>query len=84
VIAQPRANLAVDGQPVPYTLATSVYTALFNLTGSPAVALPLGRSQEGLPFGVQVASRRWGDMELLAVARALSELTGPFQPPMGY
>jgi amidase len=80
-IEQLRATVAVDGQRIPYLLATSVYTGLFNLTGSPVVVLPLARTQEGLPIGVQVVGRRWGDMALLAVAEQLTQLTGPFQRP---
>jgi amidase len=80
-IEQLRATVAVDGQRIPYLLATSVYTGLFNLTGSPVVVLPLARTQEGLPIGVQVVGRRWGDMALLAVAEQLTQVTGPFQRP---
>ena len=44
------------------------FTALFNLTGQPAVSLPLGWTADGLPVGVMLAGRPAGDAALLAVA----------------
>ncbi len=82
-IEQLRATVEVDGQKIPYLLATSVYTGLFNLTGNPVVVLPLARTKEGLPIGVQVVGKRWNDMALLAVAEQLTQVTGRFQPPPG-
>jgi amidase len=78
-----RASVEVDGRKIPYLLVSSMYTALFNLTGNPVVVLPMGRTKEGLPFGVQVVGKRWCDMALLAVAEQLSRVTGPFHPPTG-
>jgi len=83
-IEQLQATVEVDGRKVPYILATSVFTGLFNLTGNPVVVLPLGRSKEGLPFGLQVVGKRWQDMSVLAVAEQLAQVTGPFEPPPGF
>lgn len=74
----------VDEKKVPYFLAGTAYTCPFNLTGHPVVVLPLARSKEGLPIGVQVVGRRWGEAALLALARKLALITGPFKPPPGY
>jgi amidase len=74
----------VDGQEVPYFIAGTAYTCPFNLTGHPAVVLPLARSKEGLPIGVQVLGRRWSEPELLALCAGLSRITGPFAPPPGF
>jgi amidase len=74
----------VDEGSVPYFLAGTSYSCPFNLTGSPAAVLPLAKSREGLPIGVQVVGRRWGDAALLALAARLALVTGPFQPPPGY
>jgi amidase len=82
-IEQLRATVEVDGQKMPYLLATSVYTGLFNLTGNPVVVLPLGRTKENLPFGLQVVGKRWDDMAVLAVAEQLTQVTGRFRPPPG-
>jgi amidase len=44
----------------------------------------MARSVEGLPIGVQVAGKRWSDMQLLNTAGQLAQVTGPFQRPTGY
>ena len=74
----------VDDQQVPYFVAGPAYTCPFNLTGHPVVVLPLTRSAEGLPIGLQVVGLRWGEMQLLAVAARLAEVIGPFHRPPGY
>jgi amidase len=73
----------VDGVTVPYTTAVGSYAAPFNLTGSPAVVLPAGRSADGLPIGVQLVGARWADDRLLAVAERVAEILGPFRAPPG-
>jgi amidase len=80
----PGTPILVDGRPLDYWLATIAYTNFFNLTGHPVVVLPVAQSHERLPIGVQVVGRRWGEMSLLAVARCLAEVVGPFQRPPGY
>jgi amidase len=75
--------LDVDGQTVRYLRGQLWYTTPFNITGNPAVALPLARSAEGLPIGLQVVGRRWEEMRLLAIAGRLTEITGQFQRPPG-
>jgi len=76
--------IRVGDQDIPYWHAGPDQCVLFSLTGQPTVVLPLTRSKEGLPIGVQIVGRRWGEMELLAVAKRLAEVIGPFVPPPGY
>jgi amidase len=47
------------------------YTAIFNVTGQPAISLPLFHGEDGLPLGVQLAGRPAGEGELLALAAQL-------------
>jgi aspartyl-tRNA(Asn)/glutamyl-tRNA(Gln) amidotransferase subunit A len=46
-------------------------TRPFNATGWPALALPLGPAEHGLPASVQIAARPGDDAVVLAVAEAL-------------
>lgn len=46
-------------------------TQLFNITGQPAISLPVHRTPEGLPVGVQLAARFGGEAMLLRVAAQL-------------
>jgi amidase len=76
--------IEVDEHKVPYFIAGTAYTCLFNLTGHPAVVLPLTRSREGLPIGVQLVGKRWSEPALLALAQQVALITGPFTPPPDY
>jgi amidase len=75
--------LRLDGQDVTYWMV-SAYSTLFNYTGHPAVALPYTLDRDGLPIGVQLVGKRWGESRLLAIAKALSAVTGEFRRPPGY
>ena len=46
-------------------------TVPWDLTGSPAMNVPFGWSEEGLPIGVQLVSRHFDEHTLLRVAKAL-------------
>ena len=57
-----------------YMQITNRYTAftqLLNVTGQPAISLPLGRSSEGLPIGVQLAAPQGGEGLLFGMAAQL-------------
>lgn len=70
--------LDVDGEMVEYW-ETTAPCGPATLTGHPAVAVPLGEDREGLPIGVQVVGRRWGEERLLAIAKLLAGVTGGLQ-----
>ena len=44
------------------------YTEIFNVTGQPAVSLPLAVSASGLPIGIQFAAPLGGDARLISLA----------------
>ncbi|HZB05718.1 MAG TPA: amidase [Thermoleophilaceae bacterium] len=47
------------------------YTALFNVTGQPAISVPLFHGDDGLPTAVQLAGRPAGEATLLSLAGQL-------------
>jgi Asp-tRNA(Asn)/Glu-tRNA(Gln) amidotransferase A subunit family amidase len=69
----------IDGQRVAY-LDAMRYTQWFNLLGGPAAVVPVGRSPQGLPIGVQIAGRPYQDEVVLGIAGALEQDFG-YQPP---
>ena len=72
----------VDGRKVEYLQAMS-YSQWFNLLGSPAAVVPVGRSPEGLPIGVQIVGRPFEDEVVLAVASRIEEACGDLREPPG-
>jgi len=56
------------------TFALCSFTSLYNVTGTPAISLPLGWSEEGLPIGVQFATRMGDEATLFRLAAQLEEL----------
>jgi aspartyl-tRNA(Asn)/glutamyl-tRNA(Gln) amidotransferase subunit A len=59
----------------PHTGGSAIFTAPFNLTGHPALAVPGGMSREGIPIGLQLVGRRRGEADLLGLAYAFEQAT---------
>jgi amidase len=66
------AAIHADGEAVFRAMAPlGAFTAPFNVSGQPGVSLPAGRTQAGVPIGVQLVGRRGGDRALLGLAAQL-------------
>lgn len=55
--------------------AFTPYTAIFNVTGQPAIMLPLYHGEDGLPTAVQLVGRPARDEVLLSLARQLEAVS---------
>jgi len=51
-----------------------IFTVHANLTGNPAMSIPLGNHSNGLPFGVQIMSDRFKEAELFEYAEILEKI----------
>jgi aspartyl-tRNA(Asn)/glutamyl-tRNA(Gln) amidotransferase subunit A len=51
------------------------FTAPFNLTGLPAISLPCGFTQGGLPVGLQMIAAPWAEKKLLRAAFVYQQAT---------
>ena len=71
----------VEGREVDYLDAVR-HTQWFNVLACPAAVVPVGRSPEGLPIGVQIVARPYEDETALAVAAVLDRAFGYKHPPM--
>jgi amidase len=73
--------IEVDGRPVDYLNAVAAYTTPFNMSGNPVLVVPIAKSSNGLPIGVQVVTRRWADDSLLAIGELLDAESTGFSVP---
>ena len=62
-----RRRRRADGRPA-RARAFAPYTALFNVTGQPAISVPFGFGEDGLPTAVQLVGQPLGEDTLLQVA----------------
>ena len=74
----------IEGKSYPHAVANGAYTMPFNLSGHPAVVIPIGQTQDNLPIGLQIVGKRWREMELLAIAQELDKAIGAFRQPSDY
>ncbi len=51
-----------------------IYTVLANLCSLPAISLPCGMDNEGMPVGLQLMSARYADRYLLSLAKIMEKL----------
>lgn len=70
----------IECKPVSYLDAWS-YSEFFNLLGNPAAVVPVGRSFEGLPIGVQIVGLPWEEERVLSVAEILEKQCGAWKIP---
>ncbi|MHB8293720.1 MAG: amidase [Acidimicrobiales bacterium] len=70
VLAAVHASGAGPAMPV---LQMAVLTSPFNVTGQPAISLPLHQGASGLPIGVQLVAGPWQEARLIRVASQLEE-----------
>lgn len=50
-----------------------IFTVHANLTGNPAISLPIGKHSNGLPFGIQVMAKNFAEKELFDFSAYLIE-----------
>lgn len=66
---------AMNGREMDYKNLHRPFLSPHNLTGCPAMAVPMGFNREGLPIALQVASGHWRESDMLRVARAYEATT---------
>lgn len=66
----------IDGQPTRTYFHWLALAYAVTVVGHPAISLPVGVDNAGMPFGLQIVGPRGGDAQVLAVAAALESLLG--------
>jgi amidase len=68
----------INGNPMENYVEWILLTYAITLTGLPAISLPCGWTQKGLPVGIQIVGRRLSEWRLLQAASAY-ELAAPWK-----
>ena len=69
-------EVELGGEMEPVTAAYVRTTAPFNLTGQPALSVPCGLDRDGLPVGLQLAGRPFGERDVLRAGAAYEAASG--------
>jgi amidase len=73
-------RMLIDGKDISYR-DQSVWAGIATLTGLPATAMPIGRSDEGLPIGMQIIGPYLEDRTTIAFAELIEREFGGFVAP---
>jgi aspartyl-tRNA(Asn)/glutamyl-tRNA(Gln) amidotransferase subunit A len=57
------------------------YTAPFNVTGQPALAIPTGLTPNGMPVSMQIVGKPFDEATVFRIADAYERLRGPLDQP---
>lgn len=63
----------LSGDPIAMYLQ-DIFTVLANLTGMPAISIPMGEKSNGLPFGMQLMGKMFSEKALLDTSASLMAL----------
>ena len=66
-------HVQAGGRTVGTVTALTQYTRAYNITGFPAVSVPCGFSESGLPIGLQLAGRPFDDVTVLRAAHTYEQ-----------
>ena len=72
----------IDGVPVPNYYDWAKLSWSFSVTGLPALSLPCGRTESGMPVNLQIVGPHLGERKVLAAAQVIeAELALDLRPP---
>jgi aspartyl-tRNA(Asn)/glutamyl-tRNA(Gln) amidotransferase subunit A len=60
------------------------FTCLANIAGLPAITIPAGWSEDGLPVGVQLIGKTGHEAGLFMLARKLDTALAAYRPPANF
>ncbi|KAL3723968.1 hypothetical protein ACJRO7_036046 [Eucalyptus globulus] len=70
-------TLSVSGSLMRFVVAA-------NLLGLPAISVPIGYDKQGLPIGLQLMGRPWGEASILRLASVVEEPCGSKKRPVSF
>jgi len=76
-------TLVINGQ-ARSQVESIAWTGLIGVLGLPSAVPPVGRTEAGLPVGVQVVAPFLHDRRAVKVAGLIAEVAGGYEPPPGF
>jgi amidase len=73
VSATLQATHATPDAPAELVIAMVAFAAFANITGLPAISLPVHSTGDGVPVGVQLVGGPWEEATILRIAGALEQ-----------
>src|SRR2546430_16684586 len=67
------ATHASPDAPAEAVIAMVAFTAFANITGQPAISLPVHWTDDGVPVGAQLVGRPWDEATILRLAGAVEQ-----------
>ena len=72
----PAAAFTIGGVSDPIQMyLQDIFTVHANLTGNPAISLPLGKDAAGMPFGIQIMARNFEEKAMFDFSQTLCEMS---------
>ncbi len=72
----PAAAFTIGGVSDPIQMyLQDIFTVHANLTGNPAISLPLGKDVDGMPFGIQIMARNFEEKAMFDFSQTLCEMS---------
>jgi aspartyl-tRNA(Asn)/glutamyl-tRNA(Gln) amidotransferase subunit A len=73
--------LMPSGESVDMVASVLRFTAPFNVTGQPALAIPTGMTPDGLPLSMQIIGKPFDEAAVFQAAAAFEDARGPMPEP---
>jgi amidase len=74
-------TLSIDGRPTSLVFDGPRWCGLINVIGFPSCVVPVGRTSEGLPVGVQIVTDYLRDRDGIQLARCMERTIGGYVAP---
>ncbi len=58
-----------------------IFTVTVNMAGLPGISVPAGRDHDGLPLGLQLIGKPFGEEDLFALSHVIEQAAGPRMVP---
>ena len=68
-------SVEINGTRIGTTAAVTQYSRPYNITGTPAITIPCGFSESGMPIGLQIAGKAFDEATVLQTAHAYESTT---------